>query len=110
MISTGYGTMTAVQNLGLASFPLIISSIQGSPGIDNTRNKYGVPIIIFIACVAIAAIFAIWLRFADLANGGKLNASAEEREKMKQAEEREAEAIEAAAVPPTEETSSSFAL
>ena len=80
MVSTGYGTMTAVQNLGLAVFPLIISSIQQSPSIVDSPHRYGVPIVIFVLCVFVASVLAVFLYFLDRDQfNGKLNASATER-------------------------------
>ncbi len=83
MVSTGYGTMTAIQNLGLAVFPLVISKIQRAPGIKDTTDQYGVPIVIFISCVTVACGLAVWLRIIDANASGILNASAEDRERIK---------------------------
>jgi MFS family permease len=87
MVSTGYGTMTAIQNLGLAVFPLVISAVQTTPGISGTTWQYGVPIFIFIACVAFAALLTVQLVWWDTpgevgGTEGRLNASAEERAEM----------------------------
>lgn len=94
MVSTGYGTMTAVQNLALAVFPLVISSIQGMDGIAHTRLQYSTPILIFIFCVSVSSMLAAVLLAVDKSrNKGILNASAQEREEML----REQEALDAAA-------------
>lgn len=86
MTSTGYGMMTAVQNLGLAVFPLVISAIQSLDGVHGTVLEYGAPIIIFILCVGIGAVLTIMLLFIDVpgegGTWGRLNASASDRAKI----------------------------
>jgi len=78
--ATGYGCMTAVQNMGLALFPLIIGSLQGASGIDGTRLKYTLPLLIFIGCAGVAILLTlVLLRVDKTRHAGKLNASALER-------------------------------
>jgi MFS family permease len=86
MLGTGYGAMTAVQNFGLAIFPLIIGAIQNAPGISGTTWQYTVPIIIFIGCAGTALLLALILIRIDAARGKVLNASAAERSAKKDAE------------------------
>mgnify|MGYP001111321991 CR=1 FL=1 len=90
LVSTGFGTMTAIQNLGLSVFPLLISYIRGLSSIKGTKHEYGVPIVIFVACVALAAVLSVWLLVLDKRSDGKLNASAQQRQQMELLAEAEA--------------------
>jgi MFS family permease len=80
MLSTAYGTMTAVQNAGLAIFPLIIGQLQDANGIKGTKLQYTLPIMIFIGCAFVAIFLTlILIRVDKTNNGGLMNASSTER-------------------------------
>jgi len=73
MLGTGYGTMTAIQNAGLAIFSQTIGSIQTAVG-EESLLAYTIPIIIFIGCAASAFGLTIFLIVIDRARtGGVLN-------------------------------------
>ncbi len=79
MLGTGYGLMTAIQNLFLAVFPLIVGSIQDSYPKTDVR-KYSLPLLIFICCGGVAMALTVVLIAVDKArHGGMLNASAAAR-------------------------------
>ncbi len=82
LVTTGFGLMTAIQNLGLSVFPLLISSLQKVKGIEGTKHQYGIPIIVFIACVGLSSLLAIWLLAIDRRGDGRLNASAQRRDEL----------------------------
>jgi MFS family permease len=90
LTTTGFGLMTAIQNLGLSVFPLLISYLRDLDGIKGTRAQYGVPIIIFIICVTVSSLFAIWLWVLDKRSDGRLNASASRRQELELLAEAEA--------------------
>jgi len=75
MLGTGYGTMTSVQNLGLAVFPQIVGYImQHVPG----EKKFIGPIFIFIGCAGLSVGLTVMLFIIDrAATGGVLNATGE---------------------------------
>lgn len=87
LLGTAYGCMTALQNLGLAVFPLIIGDIQdrlGSPA------RYTIPLLIFAGCEAGAMILTmVLLGWDKRKNSGILNASAEGRAAILEARETE---------------------
>jgi len=84
VLGTAYGCMTAVQNLGLAVFPMIIGFLQEANGINGTKLQYTLPILIFIGCEVTAGLLTLVLIGVDKAkHGGVMNASAEQRENMK---------------------------
>lgn len=77
MLATGYGTMTSVQNCGLALFPLAIGVIQDSDGIEGTTEQYTIPIFIFIGCAVIGFLLTLWLLAVDrIRHAGRMNAPA----------------------------------
>lgn len=87
-LGTAYGCMTSVQNLFLALAAVIIGQMQdwasdSHPGV----LQYTLPIMIFIGCATIALFLTIFLIYVDRKNGGKLNASAAEREARLKLEE-----------------------
>lgn len=92
-LGTAYGCMTSVQNLFLAVFAVIIGQLQDwasskHPGV----LQYTLPIMIFIGCAFIALLCTIALIALDRKqNGGKLNASAEQRAARLAIEEAEQE-------------------
>jgi len=53
MLGTGFGTMTAIQNLGLAVGPQVIGGVQTTAGIMGTKWEYIIPLFIFIACAGL---------------------------------------------------------
>lgn len=80
MKGTGYGTMTAVQNMGLALFPFVIGQLQTADAIDGTTWKYTIPILIFIGCAGVAVSLTVILMRVDISTlGGVMNMSASER-------------------------------
>jgi len=101
LVATGYGCMTAVQNLGLAVFPQMIGLLQGARGIKNTQLQYTIPIIIFICISGVSFFLTVWLIGVDRNQmGGKLNMSAQEREMQRQTKQA---ALMASGVPECEE-------
>jgi MFS family permease len=85
-LGTAYGAMTAIQNAGLAVFPQIIGALQGAGGIKGTSWEYTIPIMIFVACAAIAAGLTVLLIILDnTTTNGNLNASGETRQQLKAA-------------------------
>jgi len=87
-LGTAYGTMTAIQNVGLAVLPQLIGYLQDA----NKGNalEYSLPIMIFVACATIAAALTACLIFWDKATmGGKLNSSGEMRQEIKRQMENE---------------------
>jgi len=85
MLGTGYGTMTAIQNCGLALGPQIIGAIQTTSGVENTKWEYILPLFIFIACAGIAFVFTLLLITADrVRTGGILNSVGEKKQRHKE--------------------------
>jgi len=83
MLGTAYGCMTAVQNAGLAVFPLLIGELQDAPGIKGNSLKYTLPIIIFVACEGVAFLLTFLLIGIDKRiHAGRMNMSGEEREEF----------------------------
>ncbi len=71
-IGTAYGLITAIQNSGLAAFPLIISVIY-----NNSDNKYIPNVeIFFVACAVCGVFVGLALNIMDAKRGGLLNAPA----------------------------------
>jgi len=84
MQGTAYGCMTAVQNAGLALFPMTIGYLQDSDGIKDTKLQYTIPIFIFIGCAGVSIILTLILIGVDkVQNDGRMNASAAQRQRMK---------------------------
>ena len=68
-VGTAYGLITAIQNSGLAAFPLIISALY-----DASDSKYIPNVELFFTGCAIAGVaVGIFLNIMDARNGGKLN-------------------------------------
>jgi len=83
MLGTAYGCMTAVQNAGLALFPMVIGFLQDSNGIKDTKLQYTIPIFIFIGCAGVAILLTLVLIGLDkIQNGGKMNASGDRRREI----------------------------
>jgi nitrate/nitrite transporter NarK len=81
MLGTGYGTMTAVQNAGLAIFPSVIGQLMK---VTEPPTKYVIPIIIFISCAGISVVLTVILFIVDKARtGGVLNATGEVKQAYK---------------------------
>jgi len=81
MLGTGYGTMTAIQNAGLAFGPQIIGAIQTASGIENTKWEYILPLFIFISCAGISLIITLILTTVDrVRTGGILNSAGNEKQ------------------------------
>jgi MFS family permease len=83
ILSTAYGTMTALQNAGLAIFPQIIGALQDAQGISGTKLVFTLPLVIFISSALISAglttlLVALDRRYTE----GRLNASGAERALM----------------------------
>jgi MFS family permease len=68
-IGTAFGAITAVQNIGLALFPMIIAMIY------NYSDERYIPNVefFFVACAAVGTILGIMLNVFDRRNGGALN-------------------------------------
>jgi len=81
MLGTGYGTMTSVQNLGLAVFPQIVGYILKHV---VGPNKFIGPIFIFIGCAGLSVALTVMLFIIDKARtGGVLNATGEVKQEHK---------------------------
>jgi MFS family permease len=93
MLGTGFGTMTAIQNAGLAIGPQVIGAVQTTHGIEGTVFEYIIPLFIFIGCAAVSFVFAFILMTVDRRRtGGVLNgdgvAKTEFRRKMNAIEDK----------------------
>ena len=88
LCGTGYGMMTAVQNAGLALFPLIIAGIRGLSSINGTPMEYVAAILVFVLCEVLALVLTLALVKKDAASGKRMNASAQERTARKAEEDR----------------------
>lgn len=79
-LGTVSGCMISVQNLFLAVFAVLIGQLQ-----DWAKDKhpgvfqYTLPIMIFIFCAFLSLVLTLILLLLDQRQGGKLNASAQER-------------------------------
>jgi MFS family permease len=83
--STAYGTMTSIQNVGMAIFPMVIGYLQAADGIKGHTLQYTLPILIFIACEVISFALAFLLLGLDKKlTSGRLNATHAERKHMEQ--------------------------
>ena len=71
-LGTGYGIMTAIQNLGFAFYPTIIGNLLDS----SSSTKFATMEWIFIGLSATAAGLSAALLCVDAAMGGTLMASA----------------------------------
>jgi len=92
MLGTAYGMMTAVQNFGMALFPMTIGFLQDANGISGTNLQYTLPILIFIGCEGAAFVLTFILLGVDQRqNNGAMNASAEQRALLKAEKERDEE-------------------
>lgn len=69
LTGTAFGAITAIQNIGLALFPLLIAAIYTA-----SDNKY-IPNVeyFFIGCAVTGAIFGFMLNVYDRRMGGMLN-------------------------------------
>lgn len=67
LLGTAYGIVTAVQNAGLAVFPLIIGAIKDKTG------TYKYPEIFFLSITLMGFVVALWLNYEDYFSGGTLN-------------------------------------
>jgi len=75
MIGTAYGTMTSIQNAGLAVFSTIIGAITSKPGVKNTIWESTIPLMFFIGCAGISVGITCLMYIIDKATtGGILNA------------------------------------
>jgi hypothetical protein len=72
--------MTAIQNSGLAFFPMLVGSVQDSRSIHGTRLQYTVPLLIFISCGCVSALLTVLLIIVDARRGNRLNASGAEKQ------------------------------
>jgi len=85
MLGTGFGTMTAIQNAGLAIGPQIIGGIQSSPNIQGTNLEYIIPLFIFIACAGIALLFTVLLiTFDKVRTDGILNKTGKDKQEYRE--------------------------
>ena len=68
-LGTAFGAITAIQNFGLALFPLIIAYIYTASG-----DRY-IPSVeyFFVACAVVGTVVGILLNVFDKRSGGKLN-------------------------------------
>lgn len=102
LVSTAYGCMTSVQNLGLALVPLIIGTVQSMDGVQGTSLKYSIPILIFIGCGVCSFFLALINLILDTKAGGGvsiMNAKASDRKRIQREQadrERAARAAQAA--------------
>lgn len=75
-VGTAYGIMTALQNGGLALFPVLVTAVfnmynhpAGSP------NAYTKMELLFVALAILGTLTGIWLNWVDRKNNGLLNKS-----------------------------------
>eukprot|EP00007_Cunea_sp_BSH-02190019_P007687 CAMPEP_0174239346 /NCGR_PEP_ID=MMETSP0417-20130205/14247_1 /TAXON_ID=242541 /ORGANISM="Mayorella sp, Strain BSH-02190019" /LENGTH=553 /DNA_ID=CAMNT_0015318283 /DNA_START=139 /DNA_END=1797 /DNA_ORIENTATION=- len=74
MLGTAYGTMTSVQNLGLALAPQLLGFIQDSYTDPYNPLRYTMPIFFFVFCALISFILCCVLMYVDLkVTAGRLN-------------------------------------
>jgi MFS family permease len=66
MLGTAYGTMTSVQNLGLALAPQLLGFIQDSYSDPYNPLRYSMPIFFFILCALTSFILCCILMYVDL--------------------------------------------
>ena len=66
---TAFGTLTAVQNIGLSIFPLFIAKIYSVSGNSYIPNVE----LFFVSCALFGTLIGIILNFFDKRNGGLLN-------------------------------------
>jgi MFS family permease len=68
-VGTAFGTITAIQNIGLALFPLIIARIYDWSGESYIPNvEY-----FFVACAVFGSIIGVWLNVLDRKKDNVLN-------------------------------------
>ncbi|EDL15513.1 major facilitator superfamily domain-containing protein 1 [Mus musculus] len=75
-LGTAYGFMQSIQNLGLAVIAILAGMILDSKG-------YLLLEVFFIACVSLSLLAVVCLYLVNRAQGGNLNYSAKQRERMK---------------------------
>ncbi|GMI15107.1 hypothetical protein TrLO_g4155 [Triparma laevis f. longispina] len=68
-VGTAYGLITAIQNFGLAVFPIIVSQLK----ISNDGLYLPSAEVFFTMCAAAGVIVGIFLNVFDAKRGGKLN-------------------------------------
>jgi len=85
---TAYGCMTAIQNAGLALFPMVIGNLQDADGISGTKLQYTLPIFIFIGCAGVSIVLTIILIGVDHSrHSGRMNMSAFARKMLVEQQE-----------------------
>lgn len=95
LVSTGYGVMTAVQNLGLAVFPMLIGKLQDAAG-PHSKLKYTLPILIFIGCEGVSLLLTLTLIGVDkVKHGGLMNMSSVKRVELEKKSDGGSRAISA---------------
>ena len=67
-VGTAYGLITAIQNSGLAAFPLVVSALK-------TASGHYIPTveIFFTSCAVCGVVVGLFLNIMDAKTGGKLN-------------------------------------
>lgn len=73
-VGTAYGLMTALQNIGLATFPLCVGAIRAEAG------EYGSVEIFFTVLASLSLCLSFYIMYYDQNSGGLLNMSASERD------------------------------
>jgi len=92
MLGTAYGAMTAIQNAGLAIFPQMIGALQDHYA--DSKLKYTLPIIIFIASTGLAMFLGWVLLVVDRArHNGLLNATGAEKQLWREKKKEEEQAL-----------------
>ena len=69
LVGTAYGVITAVQNLGLATFPLIAASIYQHSGDKYVPNTE----FLFVGLAVIGTLIGVWLNIEDPKYGNAMN-------------------------------------
>jgi len=78
-IATCYGTMTSIENLGLAVVSLLLPYLERAPQVQGTDWQYALPLLLLMLCALVAAGIAAVQLHLDRAQGGRLSKAARYR-------------------------------
>ena len=73
-VGTAYGLITAIQNSGLAAFPLVVAALRVHAGGNCIPT-----VEIFFTCCAAGVVVGLFFNIMDAKRGGKLNANGKEQ-------------------------------
>ena len=68
MLLLGYGVITAVQNAGLAGFPLVVATIYSIDDEYIPKVEY-----FFVSLACLGVVVGLYLNYYDMRNGGVFN-------------------------------------